>query len=52
MDLRPWLQPGVDDDGLTNAMRELWMARENRYSEERGRFNQEQRRQEMAYLGG
>ncbi|AII41895.1 hypothetical protein KR100_00540 [Synechococcus sp. KORDI-100] len=52
VDLRPWLQPGVDEDGLTNAIRELWMARENRYSEERGRFNQEQRRQEMAYLGG
>ncbi len=52
VDLRPWLQPHVDDDGLTNTIRELWMSRENRYSEERGRLNQGQRRQEMAYLGG
>ena len=51
-DLRPWLQPQLDEDGLTRAMHDLWLARDDRYSEERGRLSQEQRRQEMAYLGG
>ena len=52
VDLRPWLHPQLDENGLTRAMRDLWLARDDRYSEERGRGSQEQRRQEMAYLGG
>ena len=51
-DLRPWLQPVADEDGLTDAIRDLWNAREDRYSEERGCSSQGQGRQEMAYLGG
>ena len=51
-DLRPWLQPLIDEDGLMNAIRDLWIVREDRYSEERGCSSHGQRRQEMAYLGG
>lgn len=34
-DLRPWLRPRVDQDGLRQALRSLWQQRSDRYSEER-----------------
>jgi len=35
-DLRPWLRPRLDRDGLLEALRSLWQRRDDRYSEERG----------------
>lgn len=54
-DLRPWLQPGMADGPLQQALRLLWRARRDRYSEER--FAPEPSTAnhppaEMAYLGG
>ncbi len=34
-DLRPWLRPHLDRDGLREALRSLWQQRGDRYSEER-----------------
>ena len=62
-DLRPWLRPGVDGEGLRQAMGSLWQQRQDRYSEDRHRQQASTspaddgpqvgtRAAEMAYLGG
>ena len=50
IDLRPWLQPALDGQGLREAMAGLWRARLDRYSEERQGSHAGAK--EMAYLGG
>ena len=63
-DLRPWLRPRLDRDGLLAALGSLWRQRDDRYSEERSqRMNGTAgsaaavpvapvAHAEMAYLGG
>jgi len=64
-DLRPWLRPRLDRDGLLAALGSLWRQRDDRYSEERSqRMNgtagpsgaavpvAPAPHAEMAYLGG
>ncbi len=52
-DLRPWLRPGPDAAGLEQALRGLWLARRDRWSEERQEAaEQRPAPPEMAYLGG
>jgi cyclic pyranopterin phosphate synthase len=57
LDLRPWLQPGVPEEALPEALAALWRARADRWSEERQQAWGEgapapARHAEMAYLGG
>ncbi|TVS05060.1 MAG: radical SAM protein [Cyanobium sp. PLM2.Bin73] len=60
LDLRPWLQPQPDPEGLRQALAGRWRRRHDRYSEERQErwptiTPQDQdpgRHAEMAYLGG
>ncbi len=60
LDLRPWLRPAPDPQGLEAALRGLWQARDDRYSEERhqpgasaaGPGQVPRPHAEMAYLGG
>ena len=63
-DLRPWLRPRVDRDGLLEALGALWQQRTDRYSEERSLTTTATtsgsmatpgsmaNHAEMAYLGG
>ncbi|MAV11201.1 MAG: cyclic pyranopterin phosphate synthase MoaA [Synechococcus sp. MED850] len=51
-DLKPWLKPALDCEGLHRAMAGLWQDRSDRFSEERTRQVGLQPRAEMAYLGG
>jgi cyclic pyranopterin phosphate synthase len=59
LDLKPWLRPTPDPEGLDTALRSLWQERRDRYSEERttaaasdsgGTYSRAHA--EMAYLGG
>jgi cyclic pyranopterin phosphate synthase len=60
LDLRPWLQPKPDPDGLRQALAGRWRQRRDRYSEERQEVCSaavppapgNSRHAEMAYLGG
>jgi cyclic pyranopterin phosphate synthase len=52
-DLRAVLRAGASDEELRTAVGALWSAREDRYSELRGRRTQERGdRVEMSYIGG
>ncbi|KEF42029.1 MAG: molybdenum cofactor biosynthesis protein MoeA [Cyanobium sp. CACIAM 14] len=56
-DLRPWLRPRPDPAALEQALRVLWRARRDRWSEERATVDTRAqagspRHAEMAYLGG
>jgi len=52
-DLRALLRAGASDEELRSAIRALWGAREDRYSELRGRRTQSRGdRVEMSYIGG
>lgn len=55
-DLRALLRGGADDDALSLAMRGIWGARDDRYSEIRSSLTPELRsarpRVEMSYIGG
>ena len=52
VDLKPWLTPVVDRDGLFKAMAALWQQRGDRYSELRAQVGSASSHAEMAYLGG
>jgi cyclic pyranopterin phosphate synthase len=59
LDLKPWLRPTPDPEGLDQALRGLWRQRRDRYSEERSMAEAAgsdgktpQAHAEMAYLGG
>jgi cyclic pyranopterin phosphate synthase len=59
LDLKPWLQPSLDPEGLDRALRNLWRQRRDRYSEERSMAaaadsaaKNPRAHAEMAYLGG
>ena len=49
-DLRGILRSGMDSQVVGEAIRSIWSARSDRYSEERGQANRP--RAEMSYLGG
>ena len=51
-DLRALLRSGMDDSALANAIRALWLAREDRYSELRSEATIAQSKPEMSRLGG
>ncbi|MER5220161.1 GTP 3',8-cyclase MoaA [Streptomyces flaveus] len=51
-DLRGLLRAGASDDELLAVIRGLWTAREDRYSELRGRPRTAGNRVEMSYIGG
>lgn len=50
-DLRDLLRGGASDDEIANALRSIWSARTDAYSEQRGRIHAGQRI-EMSYIGG
>ena len=60
LDLRPWLRPEPNSDGLRRVLSQFWRQRDDRYSEERQRRLDETEstsatrgsHAEMAYLGG
>jgi cyclic pyranopterin phosphate synthase len=59
LDLKPWLRPSPDPEGLDRALRNLWRQRRDRYSEERcmapavvSEAKAPRAHAEMAYLGG
>jgi GTP 3',8-cyclase len=59
VDLKPWLRPSPDPEGLDRALRSLWRQRRDRYSEERSMAaaagsaaKNPRAHAEMAYLGG
>ena len=49
-DFRALLRSGADDDEVREAVRNIWTARTDRYSEQRGQTTQH--KAEMSYLGG
>ncbi|MEP4172671.1 MAG: GTP 3',8-cyclase MoaA [Luteolibacter sp.] len=49
-DLKGALRGGMDDTGLNYAIRSIWTARKDRYSELRGKVGM--KKAEMSYLGG
>ena len=52
-DLRTALRDGSDDDTLREKLRQVWLRRSDRYSEEREERRQRSRRKiEMHYIGG
>ncbi len=55
-DLRSLVRDRADDDGLANAIGQIWQGRSDRYSELRGNLPQDQgaasKRVEMSYIGG
>ncbi|MES2996184.1 MAG: GTP 3',8-cyclase MoaA [Verrucomicrobiota bacterium] len=51
-DLKPMLRGGASDAVITAAVRGVWSARDDRYSELRGVDGTLQRKAEMSYLGG
>lgn len=52
VDLKPWLMPRVDGEGLRDALTALWHQRDDRFSEHRVQLGRTAPRAEMAYLGG
>jgi len=51
-DMRALLRQGLDDDGLTQAIRSIWQARTDRYSEERSAQTADLPKVEMHFIGG
>lgn len=51
-DLRDVLRGGVSDDTLRELLREVWLARDDHYSELRSSRTRGLRRIEMSYIGG
>jgi cyclic pyranopterin phosphate synthase len=51
-DLRAVLRGGADDRELDSAIRGIWAARDDRYSELRTADTREPRKVEMSYIGG
>ncbi|HEX4141270.1 MAG TPA: GTP 3',8-cyclase MoaA [Candidatus Methylacidiphilales bacterium] len=51
-DLRQLLRDGASDDGLARHISEIWLAREDRYSELRSKIHLEEPKVEMSYIGG
>jgi cyclic pyranopterin phosphate synthase len=51
-DLRGLLRSGVSDEGLTDALRGIWIGRQDRYSELRTLETVEAPKVEMSYIGG
>lgn len=52
-DLRTRLRDGSDDDAVRDVLRQVWLRRADRYSEEREERRQRSRRKiEMHYIGG
>ena len=52
-DLREPMRSGADDDALTECLRQVWLHRNDRYSEERAAHaGQTDRKIEMNYIGG
>jgi GTP 3',8-cyclase len=54
-DLRSLLRGGLDDERLGEVMRNVWLGREDRYSEQRAQLRAqagEHRKVEMYYIGG
>jgi cyclic pyranopterin phosphate synthase len=51
-DLRALLRSGTDDAGIDAALRAVWSARDDRYSELRGEHGPSRTHAEMSYLGG
>jgi len=51
-DLRALLRSGVDDKILAQRVRDIWSAREDRYSETRTQVSVLRQKVEMSYIGG
>lgn len=51
-DLRAMLRDGSDDDAVTEHVRSLWVARDDRYSEIRSAATVDLPKVEMSYIGG
>ena len=51
-DLKPWLKPSLDYEGLIRSMSGIWRNRSDRFSESRSLQEGVEARAEMAYLGG
>jgi cyclic pyranopterin phosphate synthase len=51
-DLRALLRGGADDDAVRSRIRQVWSAREDRYSEIRTAQTAAMRKIEMSYIGG
>jgi cyclic pyranopterin phosphate synthase len=51
-DLRALIRSGADDAALEQAVRDVWTARTDRYSELRSQATRDLRRIEMSYIGG
>lgn len=51
-DLRAVLREGADDAALASAVRKIWSAREDRYSETRSQVSIIRPKVEMSYIGG
>ncbi|HET6552703.1 MAG TPA: GTP 3',8-cyclase MoaA [Dyella sp.] len=52
-DLRSLMREGAGDDAITQRLREVWLHRSDRYSEERAeRHGRRKRKIEMHYIGG
>jgi cyclic pyranopterin phosphate synthase len=52
IDLRQPLRSGASDDELAQRISQIWLAREDRYSELRSQIHVEQPKVEMSYIGG
>lgn len=52
LDLRSMLRTQADDQVLSDAIREIWMARLDRYSELRSEVTRDLSKVEMSYIGG
>ena len=51
-DLRQSLRNGASDDELAQRISQIWIAREDRYSELRSKIHLEEPKVEMSYIGG
>ena len=51
-DLKRLVRDGRDDEALTGAVRAIWRARSDRYSEIRTAQTAKERKVEMSFIGG
>jgi len=51
-DLKPWLEPSVDPEWLTDGIRSIWMRRDDQYSLLREQLDTASRKVEMSFIGG
>jgi cyclic pyranopterin phosphate synthase len=51
-DLRQLLRSGANEDELAQRISQIWLAREDRYSELRSQMHAEEPKVEMSYIGG